>query len=705
MHGVTHATRERALHGRGMRRPFPTAFLSFLAFAGPVLAGPLVNVGPISVIEGIPGTPRTVKVPVTLSAATTKDVQVTLSTSDLGAKADADYRSLTTTITIPHGQTAGFMAVSLVNDYLYEPTQKFRVGITSVTGDGATAGTATADVTIFDDDIPPDALRGSLGAGTGVPRVDGVFDPWPLEDWLLAAGYGNTLTLGGADSRFRALNGNGRPTTGNGAKLRLGTFAPPAKWPPQTAADSPHLATPARLESTTYSGAFEPGVPRVDAWDQGWTVGVNGNEDVWRFFGGTLAPGTALYGQPAPVADHTCPVNSTYVGPLSAIAGPLANDETGLFAGVAGDYDVCRLPSVITVDVRLTNDNVYEIGTYNAAMGMYGTFVGDGATPRDQFPPARAKLTVEAGTLVLGTGRNALIVTRGSKISAIGTAKAPIVLTSLAQIQARFDGNSATSPGGGQGGWAGLVLSGNGRLNACAVGGYPTCEAPMDGDIGVYGGNDDGGSSGTLKYVVIRESGADIIDNSGNEFAGLTLDAVGRATVIDHIQVHDTGEDGIQFIGGAVFVTHAVVTGAYDDSIDADQGWIGGAQFVSIIQRWSTERGLGRGLEIGYVLNSSQPRPTFPLLANITVMGPRSRGAGGVLDDRQGVLLQGGVRVQLWNSVVTGDFPEGCLDIDTGATFDRAGEAGGTAPSAPGRHLFLRNTVVDCQTYSVIDGS
>src|SRR5690606_16052710 len=71
----------------------------------------------------------------------------------------------------------------------------------------------------------------------------------------------------------------------------------------------------------------------------------------------------------------------------------------------------------------------------------------------------------------------------------------------------------------------------------------------------------------------------------GNELQGLTTGGVGSGTTIDHVQVHNSSDDGVEFFGGRQNVKYLVVTGADDDSLDTDLGYKGFIQFVIAVQR------------------------------------------------------------------------------------------------------------------------
>ncbi len=83
-----------------------------------------------------------------------------------------------------------------------------------------------------------------------------------------------------------------------------------------------------------------------------------------------------------------------------------------------------------------------------------------------------------------------------------------------------------------------------------------------------------------LEYVRIEYAGFEVA--STKELNGLTLGGCGHETIVDHVQIHESSDDGIEFFGGTVDVSHVVVTGTKDDGLDWDQGWAGRAQFVAI---------------------------------------------------------------------------------------------------------------------------
>ncbi len=219
--------------------------------------------------------------------------------------------------------------------------------------------------------------------------------------------------------------------------------------------------------------------------------------------------------------------------------------------------------SNITTNTTWTKNNIYELAGRITVL--------DGVT-----------LTIEAGTIIkgqAGTGANAtaLLVARGAKLNAVGTATAPIIFTSVAdeisvaQVAAG-DFKSPNLDATVSGLWGGLIVLGKAPISATAaqiqIEGIPTTDAN-----GLYGGTDVADNSGVLKYISIRHGGANI--GNGNEINGLTLGGVGNGTVIENIEVVANQDDGIEFFGGSVNVTNALVLNSGDDAIDTDQSWSG----------------------------------------------------------------------------------------------------------------------------------
>ena len=125
-------------------------------------------------------------------------------------------------------------------------------------------------------------------------------------------------------------------------------------------------------------------------------------------------------------------------------------------------------------------------------------------------------LTIEPGTIIkgqAGTGANAtaLLVARGGKLMAEGTATEPIIFTSVADEIKSGEIASPNLPNDFNGLWGGLIVLGDapcslsGDVTEIAIEGVP----PTDKN-GLYGGTNAEDNSGVIKYVSVRHGGANI---------------------------------------------------------------------------------------------------------------------------------------------------------------------------------------------------
>lgn len=205
-----------------------------------------------------------------------------------------------------------------------------------------------------------------------------------------------------------------------------------------------------------------------------------------------------------------------------------------------------------------------------------------------------ATLTIEPGVVVkgeAGTGENAtaLLIARGGKLNADGTAEKPIIFTSIADEIMPGQISSPNLDPTADGLWGGVIVLGNARISASAqsiqIEGIP----PSDPN-GLYGGTDDADNSGVIRYISIRHGGSNI--GEGNEINGLTLGGVGTGTVIENVEVVANQDDGIEWFGGSVSVTNALVWNSGDDALDTDQAWSGTMDNFVIICGATTDHAL-----------------------------------------------------------------------------------------------------------------
>lgn len=192
-------------------------------------------------------------------------------------------------------------------------------------------------------------------------------------------------------------------------------------------------------------------------------------------------------------------------------------------------------------------------------------------------------LSIEPGTVIKGAYAGSdvavLIITRGSKIMAPGTQDSPIVFTS-------------SSPTPASGDWGGIVLCGKASINASFAGtnggaGILEVEgginnANSDGLAGGGATPDDDDNSGVLQYVRIEYAGYAF--QPDKEVNSLTMAAVGRKTVIDHIQAAYAKDDAFEWFGGTVNCKYLIAYKTQDDDFDTDNGFSGSVQFGLIVR-------------------------------------------------------------------------------------------------------------------------
>lgn len=260
-------------------------------------------------------------------------------------------------------------------------------------------------------------------------------------------------------------------------------------------------------------------------------------------------------------------------------------------------------------------------------------------------------LTIEAGTQVVATTGAALYVHRGARIVARGTKDKPIVFTSAAKFRAAGD-------------WHGLFLCGQAPINGAPKTGFVDDASPLDPqkDQVACGGTNSGDSSGELRFVRIEFGGQNNAD--GIPPGGLELVGVGSATVIDHVQVHRTVDDGIVIYGGAVPLEYVMVTQAGEDFLDWAYGWRGKLQFFI---GTGSEDGLeGGDGEMGDSFENT-PESTFPSNAtiyNATIVGDPTKTS-------TGLNLNSGIQGQFFN-VLVAECGEWGVSIDAEETKDNA---------------------------------
>ena len=223
----------------------------------------------------------------------------------------------------------------------------------------------------------------------------------------------------------------------------------------------------------------------------------------------------------------------TFALNTTAVANTTADDFPWVDSDVS--FETSLLQGAVSTDVTLDASVAYTLNS--------SYIVQDGA-----------KLTIPAGTKITardgGTGVY-IAVLQGGEIDIQGTEANPVVIASAS---------------GNPGDWGGLTICGNATTSAgvdatAEIGGF------------IYGGSNDTESSGSVKNLVLKGTGAQI--NSESQYNGVSLYAVGSGTVLENIAVINGDDDGIEFFGGSVSVTNIYLENNSDDAVDWTEGWNG----------------------------------------------------------------------------------------------------------------------------------
>lgn len=339
-----------------------------------------------------------------------------------------------------------------------------------------------------------------------------------------------------------------------------------------------------------------------------------------------------------------------------------SNDDGDVNPGSGSSGGVVEVSTDITTATTWTADKIYLL-------------------KGNIFVTGNATLTIQPGTIIKGdkSTKGALIITRGAKIDATGTATKPIVFTSSIAAGARSAGD-----------WGGLILLGKAKNN---LGTSVPIEGISDAtDKGKHGGTDDADNSGTLKYVRVEYAGIPL--GPDNEINGVTFGSVGSGTTIDYVQVYRSGDDAFEWFGGAVNAKHLIAVDSWDDDFDTDNGFSGKIQF-GLAQRLASTADVSgsNGFESDNNAAGDNTVPqTSAVFSNMTIIGPVDKaGAGSINANFQhAAQIRRNSAISILNSILAG-YTEGVF-------YDDALPAGGAANSSSnylsGKSVFANNLVL-----------
>ena len=308
-----------------------------------------------------------------------------------------------------------------------------------------------------------------------------------------------------------------------------------------------------------------------------------------------LCLGTALNAQDA----FWTPTN--YKGAFPITDGTAATDWTSGWSNFDPENTVYSTNYTTTVSTDITTNTSWS----GVVLLQNKVFVKNNAT-----------LTIAPGTVIRcdKASQATLIITRGAKINASGTASNPIVFTSNEAVGNRAEGD-----------WGGLVILGLARNNQ--PGGVASIEGLVPSTDSQFGGAFDNDNSGVLQYVRVEFPGIPLEPNK--ELNGITFGSVGSGTTVNHLQVSFSGDDSYEWFGGTVNCKNLIVYRGLDDDFDTDFGYRGKIQFGLAIRDpfLSDAPGDSNCFETDNDANGTAAQPkTAPIFSNITIVGAKGDG-------------------------------------------------------------------------------
>jgi hypothetical protein len=279
-------------------------------------------------------------------------------------------------------------------------------------------------------------------------------------------------------------------------------------------------------------------------------------------------------------------------------------------------------------------------------------------------------LTIQPGTVIIGdkATKGTLVVQRGSKLIAEGTAAEPIVFTSAEGIGSRSPGD-----------WGGVVICGKAPNNLTGI-------AELEGGYkGFHGGTVADDNSGSLKYVRIEYAGIPL--NPNQEINSLTMGSVGSGTKLEYIMASFGLDDSFEWFGGTVNGKYLIAYKGTDDDFDMDNGFSGTLQFGLGYRDGNLADVSGsNGFEIDNDAAGSNLTPfTSATLVNFSIIGAKGTSSD-YLDAnfQNGAQLRRNAKVKVYNTFITG-YPAG-LYIDS--------QRGAAKTNAANGELIVKNVVI-----------
>lgn len=254
-----------------------------------------------------------------------------------------------------------------------------------------------------------------------------------------------------------------------------------------------------------------------------------------------------------------------------------------------------------------------------------------------------AGVTVEVEKVDDPADKSALIISKGSKLMINGTADMPVVFTSAAASKAPGD-------------WIGIIVLGKAQTNLtdAHITGFEQSNADNE-----FGSDITDDNSGSIQYLRLEYAGglnpAQEDEWEVDMASGLSLMGVGSATVLEHVMVSNSRDDGFQFVGGNVNGKYLISYSNGDDDFDFDRGYTGRLQFLVGYKTDLSNLVLrANGMESLNDKDASALLPyTRPIISNMTIIGPATISTD-LSNLSQGIYIRKNTRFLVRNSIIAG---------------------------------------------------
>ena len=360
----------------------------------------------------------------------------------------------------------------------------------------------------------------------------------------------------------------------------------------------------------------------------------------------------------------------------------------GAFDGTNCTYDATFASDTAPITVDLTIPFFSGVHIFQNSL-VIGTDVSSGAAPT-----TGPTLTVQAGNRIAFTDSgDYLLINRGSKIVADGSATAPITFTGFTDAVSRTAGAYDVQL------WGGIVINGHGITNNCtdAQRASNSCHVEAEGRPSFYGGNNNADNSGILRYVVVKHPGFEVAP--GDELNGVTFNAVGSGTVVENLEIYSAYDDGVELFGGAVNISNLVALYVRDDSIDFSDGYIGTINNALVIHPPTDGNRCIEGDNVASTRlagGASQAPITMPTIRHMTCIP--SNFDVGTHGDSEGPVIRYGARMILTDSIIDGGRATAKLALPSNECFELDRDLNNdTSNYASAGESRLNRTVIACQ--------